>query len=1421
MSDTTLSPVKQALIEIRRLRARLNEVETAGREPIAIVGIGLRFPGASSPEDFWRLLRDGVDAVEERLGERWDTGLYYSPDPDAPGKTHVLRAGLLRDIDTFDAAFFGIAPAEAESMDPQQRLLLEVTWEALEHAGIAPDRLRGSRSGVFVGISNSDYQRLQFGDRDRIDAYASSGSAPGIASGRLSYVLGLHGPAISVDTACSSSLVAAHLAIRSLRSGECDLALAAGVNLILTPEIHINFSKAHMLSADGRCKTFDARADGYVRGEGCGVLVLKRWRDAQKDGDRILALIRGSALNQDGRSSGLTAPNGPAQQAVIRAALDDAGVAPEAVGYVEAHGTGTSLGDPIEVAALGTGLCAGRSREEALRIGSVKTNIGHLEAAAGVAGVIKVVLALQHREIPAHLHFETGNPYIDWDHLPVEVVTRTRPWPTLRGRRIAGVSSFGFSGTNAHLILEEAPAADTPAPAGPNRPLHVLTLSADSPSALDELTSRLLTRLDEPLADVCCSANTGRAQRRYRLAAVAGDAESLRAALGGTGAVRVDTLQVPKLKIAFLFSGQGAQHAGMGAGIYRFSPVFRAAIDRCADLLHLPLPKILFEDGGERLDRTEFTQPALFAFEYALAELWRSWGVEPALVAGHSLGEYAAACWAGVFSLDAALDLVAARGRLMQDTPPGAMAALLTDRATVERALAAGGGRLWLAAENGPSRFTVTGEVEAVDDLLRDMERQGIDARRLRVSCASHSPLMDPILDAFERSAAAAEPRPPRLPLVLNLTGGVAPDEPLAPAYWRRHLREPVRFETCIRTLNAEGVNCFLEIGPHPVLASAAAEILGESTAHFLPSLRRGWGEWEQMLETLKTLYVNGAAIDWRAFDAPYPRRRVVLPPYPFERRKYWRQSEAIDPEAGWKAAAGTALAQSQQVPVELDVRAQPARWDMLARLAAAHIRHTLAGLGAFPSSGSTETAESLAARCGIAPAHLGLLRRWLAALAAGGDLVRSGDQFTASAPLLTPDLAALWAEADSSLADDPALLEYVRGSCEKLPAVITDKLSPLETLFPGGSFTLAENLYERSLPSRYVQGVAAAAVKGFAGCWPHDRLLRVLEIGAGTGSTTAALLDVLPRERTRYWFTDVSHVFLDRARQRFAAFPCVSFGLFDLEKDPAEAGFSEAFFDLIAAANVVHATRDVESSLRRLERLLAPGGILLLIESTDHMPWFDVTTGLVEGWNAFADSWRTENPLLAAEKWLAVLARAGFENAAQYPEPGSPAETIKQHVILAQRPAAGVRHGAVPDTAVTAAPVAPQERAGWAAELQALPEADRLPRMIELVRAEVAGVMHLDSSRTLDRRQRLMDAGVDSLMAVQLRNRLAAALGNDCSLPASLIFDYPTVEDLARYLLAQAGVAASSPQGQQTADIAGLSDQEVEAMLLARLEKK
>jgi acyl transferase domain-containing protein/acyl carrier protein len=818
-------------------------------EPIAVVGMGCRFPaGANDPEAFWTLLANGTDAVGDVPKTRWDADRYYDSDPDAPGKAYTRAGAFLDRVDAFDAAFFGISGREARALDPRQRLLLEVSWEALERAQIVPATLANSRTGVFVGVEESEYGHDSL-DLETLSAYTGLGRMVSTAAGRVSYVLGLQGPSLAVNTACSSSLVAVHLACQSLLSGECDLALAGGVALMLSPTSFVALSKARALSRDGRCKTFSASADGYGRGEGCGVVVLKRLSDALAAGDDIAVVIRGSAVAHDGRSSGLTVPNGLAQRRVLREALSRARLLPSDVQYVECHGTGTALGDPIEVEAVADVYAADRTRVRPMLLGAAKTNVGHLEAASGMVGLLKIALGLRHGAIPPTIHASELSTQIPWHELAVEVVTDLRPWTADGQTRRAGLSAFGISGTNAHLILEEPPTAShrevTPA-SRPERSRHIITLAARSDSALRAQARRLadhVASLDVDVRDVAHTLAATRTAFEYRLAFPAADRNSAVQKLtdfaGGNAAPALAAGRIAERAptVAFLFPDHGSQYAGMATRLYETEPVFRAAIDRCDERLDGALAPGLqsaFQAGaiGNALDESSWAQPALFAVEYALTELWRSWGIEPDYLAGDGLGEYVAACVAGVLSLDDALRLAVARGRLT--------------RMPQEMVLAV-----------------------SVNEEL---------ARRATASAP-------PDFDIVARSVKFGSPA---ISLVSALDGQRSDDRLSRAEYWVEQVQARSRFDLCIRTLLEAGVTHFVEMGPDAALCARGAAFEAGAAASWQPSLCRGRDDYEVMFEALAHLWTSGRQVKWDRVDAPWPRRKVPLPTYAFDRESYW-----------------------------------------------------------------------------------------------------------------------------------------------------------------------------------------------------------------------------------------------------------------------------------------------------------------------------------------------------------------------------------------------------------------------------------------------------------------------------------------------------------------------------------------------------
>ncbi len=1415
-ADDALSPVKRALVEVRELRRRLATFESERDEPIAIVGMACRLPnGIDNEESFWTLLREGRSAIGTVPAERWDNAAIFDPDPDAPGKTYTAAGAFVRDPAQFDPYFFGIPPREAIGMDPQQRLLLEVAWEALENAGIDASKLDGTAAGVFVGIGSNDYAILQArnGGLESIDAYHASGVSHSVAAGRLSYFLGLQGPCVAIDTACSSSLVAVHQACVSLRQGECRVALAGGANLILVPDYTVNFCRSRMLSVSGACHTFDAKADGYVRGEGVVLIALKRLCDAREDGDRILALIRGSAINQDGRSTGLTVPNGPAQENVIRQALKRARIAPHEVRYVEAHGTGTPLGDPIEVQALAAALGAGRGSDAPLLLGSVKTNLGHLESTAGIAGLMKVVLAMQQGEIPAHLNFETPNPHIDWSALPVEVTTKTRAWPS--GRRIAGVSSFGFSGTNAHVVLEAPPEESKRLDTHVSQRPYVLPLSAKDEAALRALAERYATYLlaypDAQLADVAHTASTGRAHFPYRLALVAHDAataatELLRFARGEPSTCSRGNGVAKAIEPVFLFTGQGSQYVGMGRELYESEPVFRDTIDACAKALEGELPesllRVMFEETGGLLDQTRYTQPALFALEVALAKLWRSWGVEPSFVLGHSVGEYAAACIAGVLSVAAGVRLIAKRGQLMQALPSGgAMLSVQGDESgAVERAIQAYADSVAIAARNAPASVVISGPGDALAQIADRLKREGLDVRPLVVSHAFHSPSMDPMLEEYQRFAASIEHRTPEIAWISNLTGEVFDSHtwlPRAAEYWRRHVRETVRFQQGTETAARHGAKVFLEVGPHPVLSALGRSTLsgqhdGEQ-AQWHASLKRGQDARRQVLECLAQLYVNGARIDWAAVSPPKSHRKLALPTYPFQRQHYWieikRPAELVESNGmmRWERAVHAGRRQADYAPFDLAIESFPAKWSSLGRLSLAYMIRTFRALGVFATGSEPRTAQQIVSAAGILPIYVKLIDRWLGRLSEAGLLTKQGSAFSAAQPLPDEPIDGLREDARARFANYPAMFDYVDLCGTKLVDVMTGRESALETLFPGGASHITEGLYQTSVVARYFNEIVRSVVQATASV-PGP--LSILEIGAGTGGTTSMLLPELTAVRPRYVFTDVSRLFLVQGKQKFAAYDFVEYDLLDIEKSPLEQGFPEHAFDVIVAANVLHATSDLGATMRRVLSMLASGGVLVMLETTDHPIWLDISTGLIEGWQKFEDPLRGSHPLLDPSQWANLLRECGFEATEAFPLQNSPMQLLGQNVIVARAPEIRAERAAVErverktQSMVVSRGSAEQEQASQLRErLAGATSAARQEMLEDLVREEVCRVLGIDRAHQPAPTQRLKEFGVDSLMAVELRNRLAARLALQRKLTATLIFDYPTVQAIARYL--------------------------------------
>src|SRR5579875_841168 len=906
--------LRKALVQVERLKSTNRALLERSSEPIAIVGMACRFPGGvDSPEGLWEMVAQGRDVMSEFPTDRgWDLDGLFDPDPDAPHKSYTRYGGFVDDVAGFDAGFFGVSPTEALATDPQHRMLLELSWEALERAGIDPTSLRGSATGVFAGIIVQGYGMLA----EEIEGYRLTGMTSSVATGRVAYVLGLEGPAVSVDTACSSSLVALHMAVQSLRSGECDLALAGGATVNATPTVFVEFSRHRGLAPDGRCKPYAAAADGVGWSEGVGVVVLERLSVARRLGHPVLAVVRGSAVNQDGASNGLTAPNGPSQQRVVRAALANAGLSPADVDAVEGHGTGTTLGDPIEAQALLA--TYGQHRSEPLWLGSIKSNMGHTQAAAGVAGVIKMVMAMRHQMLPATLHVDVPSPHVDWSAGRVALLTEPRPWPAEGKVRRAGVSSFGISGTNAHVIIEAAPPTEAPAPAPsepPAKPPVVpWVVSAKTASGLSKQAARMAEHLtahsELDAVDVGWSL-AGRSVFEHRAVVLGPDREQLLSGLGelaqdNPGAAVIHGNVRPGGKTVFVFPGQGSQWLGMGKGLHAAYPVFAEAFNSVVAELdrHLlrPLREVMWGHDENLLNTTEFAQPALFAVEVALFRLLESWGIKPDYVMGHSVGELTAAHVAGVLSLENAAVLVVARGRFMQALPAGG--AMVAVQATEDEVLSLLGPDVSIAAVNAPRSVVISGAEDAVTAVADQLREQGRRVHRLAVSHAFHSPLMEPMIDEFRTVAAGLAAAQPTVPIISNLSGQVAGDDFGSAPYWARHIREPVRFADSIRFAHSAGANRFLEVGPGGGLTTSIEESLPDAEPVSVPMLRKDRPEPASLTAAVAQAFVSGMAVDWRAM---LPGGRFVeLPTYAFERRRFWLSSDG-----GAADAAGLGLAAS------------------------------------------------------------------------------------------------------------------------------------------------------------------------------------------------------------------------------------------------------------------------------------------------------------------------------------------------------------------------------------------------------------------------------------------------------------------------------------------------------------------------------
>jgi acyl transferase domain-containing protein/thioesterase domain-containing protein/acyl carrier protein len=1380
---------------------------------IAIVGMAGRFPGASNLDAFWRNLSGGVESIStlsdaDLLAAGVSPALLANP-------RYVRARGRIDGVADFDASFFGMSPREAATTDPQHRIFLELAWEALEHAGIDPARFQGS-IGVYGGAAADGYL-LHHLAPNRALMESLGALSPVIGNDkdhlttRVAYKLDLRGPSITVQTACSTSLVAVQLACQALLGYQCDAALAGGVSIGFPQGTGHLHQAGNILSPDGRCRAFDAAAQGTVAGDGAGIVVLRRLADALADGDPILAVILGAAVNNDGSAKvGYTAPSVDGQAEVIAMAHAVAGINAGSVSYVEAHGTGTALGDPIEITALTQAFRAGTEARGFCGVGSVKPSIGHLNTAAGVASLIKTVLALHHESLPPSLHFEVPNPAIDFASSPFVVNAALIPWPRAAAPRRAGVSSFGFGGTNAHVVLEEAPLRPA---TGPSRSLQLLVLSARTSAALDAATANLATHLErhpeQDLADVAHTLESGRrafAHRRVVLAAsVAGAVATLRdPARASTG--EAEPGAPPKL--AFLFPGQGAQYPGMGADLYRGEPGYRAVVDECAEILAPILGldlRSLFHDisNGHEIDATAslsgtaVAQPALFVTELALARLWMSFGVRPDAMIGHSLGEYTAACLAGVFSLPDALSLVAARGRLMATAEPGVMLSIDLPESDVLPLL---GASLALAAVNGPASVVASGPEAAIAHLEGRLSARGAVSRRLRTSHAFHSASMDPLLAPFLAEVRKVRLHAPQITYHSSVTGApITTAEATDPAYWARHLRATVRFSPGLVAV-AEG-RTLLEVGPGRALTALARQH-GLSAIPTLGGAGNRASDVETLLGALGQLWIAGARVDWSGVRAGESRRRVSLPTYPFERQRHWIELPAavaapppLDAaaEAEWLSVTEAELTASLAIrPIESHPGLVPA----LDALCSRKVIDFLSARGISVEKGQAYSRQTLLQRARILPRFARLFDAMIAMLAEDGIVRVTGDEvrFTESASSL-PTEADLRTRLDAHPGFQ-GLVAFLDHCSATYGDSLTGKIEAIGVLYPGGSTRVVEESQRATLEYRneriYISLLVAAVARMAEAA--GGRSLRILEVGGGQGFLTWPLVEALADADVEYHFTDLGKVFVDDARRKAVEKGLdglMRFGTLDASRDPAAQGYDLQSFDLVVAYNVLHATRDVIATVAQLATLLVPGGTMAWVEVVKARRWDTLTWGLAEGWWYYDDAVRRESPLLALDQWVDITRQQGFLDVEAYPRTPTGRAGSDHGLILAR--------GRQAPFAAAPAATPPRRRAprasnGAASLLQPRPELrtphvaprDETERRIAAICGELLGVegigVHDD----------FFELGADSLITLRITDRIRQELGQE--VPAHAAFRGSTVERMARALDQRADPAPSSP---------------------------
>ncbi|WP_405397511.1 type I polyketide synthase [Streptomyces microflavus] len=1442
--------LKKAIADARDARRQLREAEDRQHEPIAIVGMACRYPGGvTSPDELWRLVAEGTDAISAFPENRgWDVESLYDPDPDRAGTSYGREGGFLHDADGFDAEFFGMSPREALAADPQQRLLLQTVWETLESAGLDPAALRGSRTGVFTGVMYNDYGSRPHLPADGFEGYLFSGSAGSIASGRLSYTYGFEGPAVTVDTACSSSLVALHLAANALRNGECDLALAGGATVMSTPVAFVEFSRLRGLAADGRCRSFAADADGTGWSEGVGLLLVERLSDAQKNGHNILAVLRGSAVNQDGASNGLTAPNGPSQERVIRQALTNARLTPADVDAVEGHGTGTRLGDPIEAQALLATYGQNRPAEQPLLLGSLKSNIGHAQAAAGVGGVIKMVQAIRHGVLPKSLYADDPTPMVDWEAGAVELLTEQTAWPETGRPRRAGVSSFGFGGTNAHVIVEEPPAEAQAAPAEETvRPAGAvpLLLSGKTPQAVAEQAQRLLTHLeahpDQNALDTAYSSALTRTALDHRAGIIATSRGELLTKLAEFTETPPATTTDAKGKIAFLFTGQGAQRINMGNELAAIYPEFdRHLNDICSHFdPHLEQPLRHTITTGDKLNDTQYTQPALFAIEVALYRLITSFGITPDYLTGHSIGEIAAAHCAGILTLTDATTLVTARAHLMQSMPPGGtMIAIQAPEHTIRPHLTGHETHIDIAAINTPNSTVISGTTHTAQNIATTLRNTGHKTHTLNTSHAFHSPHMDGMLNQFTTTTKNITHHPATTPLISTLTGKPTTHQELQnPHYWADQVRHTVRFADAIRTLETEGVTTYVEIGPDTVLSAlAAAGVEKPDAMAAIPLMGRGRPEDSTVAAALGALHGRGVRVDWEAFYAGTAARRVPLPTYAFQHERYWLTPEAPAPVV----AEGAGLTRPVWEPV-----AVPAEGATAPGAPADTVVHRLVSSPQAPYEA------------------LRLAQEWLGEeRSPGSTLVVVTDRAVAAGDAPDPDAAAAWGLLASAQAEAPGRIVLVDApqdtGTEALAAavatgeprlavrpegVLVPRLRPVRdqgsaarppwhpegtVLITGGTGTLGALVARHLVTEHGVRRLLLAGMRGEQAPGAGELREELTVLGA---SVTVAACDVANREQlaellasvpAEHPLTGVVHTagVLDNGLvsgmtpKRLAAVLA--------PKADAARHLDELTRGLGLAAFVLFSSTTGTFGAPGQSNYAAANAFLDALaarRAADGLPATSIAWGLwrTGGINAHLDD--RELDRFEQDGFRAVTDAEGLALFDRALAAGRPTLLVGAVAVRAS--------AAAPDTAAAGTAGAPGSGSGavpLGERLAELSAPEREPYLLALVVREVASVLGHASAASVAPDRPFQDLGFNSLTAVELRNRLTAAAG--LPLPATLVFDHPSPAALAAHLHTVAGPAAEDAASVALGELDRLeaslaelpADDEVRATVAVRL---